>query len=176
MTTLRSPRRRPARDPGQGLVEFALVLPVFLMIVFGLLDLGAFVFSDNVMSNAAREGARVASTEASWIGKTTTDDPGCNQPGGPVCRATAAQVVTDTQTAVNTASSGLTSGITVYVRCDPAGSPPTGAWTTGSCASNHTTGNIVSVRIVYTFNPLTPVGRAAVGSPQRSGSATMVIN
>jgi hypothetical protein len=162
-------------SPGQSLVEFALIAPIFFLIVFGLIDLGAFVFSDSVMSQAAREGARVASTEAGWIGKTVADDPGCGQPGGPVC-PTAANFTAHVTTAVRNASSGLTSGVTIYVRCDPAGAPPTGQWTTGSCAANNTKGNLVSVRIVYNFTPLTPVGRSAVGTPQRSGSATMVIN
>jgi hypothetical protein len=158
---------------GQSLAEFALVLPVFLLILFGLLDLGALVFSDNVMSQAAREGARVASTEAGWIGKSSTD-PSCGQPGGPVC-PTSALFTSDVTTAVMRATSGLTSGVTVYVRCDPAVSPPTGAWTTGSCAANNTAGNLVSVRIVYTYRSLTPVGRL-ISSVTRSGAATMVIN
>ena len=171
----RRARPRPAQSRGQSLVEFALIAPIFFLIVFGMIDLGAFVFSDSVMSQAAREGARVASTEASWIGKTTTDDPACGALGGPVCPTGIAFPV-DVAKAVKQAGSGLTSAITVYVRCDPAGSPPTGPWTTGSCASNNTKGNLVSVRIVYTFTPLTPVGQTAVGSPVRSGSATMVIN
>ena len=134
-----------------------------------------FVFSDNVMSQAAREGARLASTEAGWIGKTTTDDPGCNQPGGPVCPSLT-KFGTDVMTAVKGAGSGLAASVTVYVRCDPAGSPPTGAWTTGDCSTNNAKGHLVSVRIVYTFRPLTPIGQATVGTPTRTGAATMVIN
>jgi Flp pilus assembly protein TadG len=172
---MRRPVLRRDRQAGQGLVEVALVLPVFLLILFGMIDLGAFVFSDNVMSQAAREGARVASTEAGWIGKTTTDDPGCNKPGGPICPSVA-NFATDVSKAVKGAGSGLTSAITVYVRCDPAGAPPTGAWTTGDCSANNTKGNLVSVRIVYTFQPITPIGRAVVGTPTRTGAATMVIN
>jgi Flp pilus assembly protein TadG len=170
MSTAIVAARRSGRR-GQSLAEFALVLPVFLLILFGLLDLGALVFSDNVMSQAAREGARVASTEAGWIGKA---DVSCGQPGGPVC-PTAAVFATDVTNAVMRSTSGLTSGVTVYVRCDPASSPPTGAWTTGSCAANNTAGNLVSVRIVYSYRSLTPVGRL-ISSVTRSGAATMVIN
>jgi Flp pilus assembly protein TadG len=56
-------RRRIAGRPkarGQGLVEFALVLPLFLLLVFGIMDLGLAVFSYNSITNAAREGARLA--------------------------------------------------------------------------------------------------------------------
>lgn len=45
---------------GQGTVEFALVIPIFLFIVCGIVDLGRAVIANNVVSNASREGARAA--------------------------------------------------------------------------------------------------------------------
>ena len=45
---------------GQGLVEFALVLPLFLVLVMAIVDLGSAVFAYNSITNAAREGARLA--------------------------------------------------------------------------------------------------------------------
>jgi hypothetical protein len=48
------------RRRGQALVELALVLPAFLLAFVGLLDLGSAVFSYNSLTNAAREGARLA--------------------------------------------------------------------------------------------------------------------
>jgi len=45
---------------GQALVEFALVIPLFLLLVFSLFDLGTAVFTYNSLTNAAREGARLA--------------------------------------------------------------------------------------------------------------------
>lgn len=53
-------RRRRTR--GQSLVEFALVLPVFLVILCGLMDMGFLLYSRMTVINAAREGARVATT------------------------------------------------------------------------------------------------------------------
>jgi Flp pilus assembly protein TadG len=56
-----SARRAPGRrDRGQGLVELAVVLPAFLLAFVGMLDLGSAVFSYNSLTNAAREGARLA--------------------------------------------------------------------------------------------------------------------
>lgn len=52
--------RRRSRPDGQSLVEFALVLPILLLIFMGILDFGRAVFAYNSLSNAAREGARVA--------------------------------------------------------------------------------------------------------------------
>ena len=53
---------------GQTLVEFALVFPVFILLLFGIVDAGRFVYMNSVLSQAAREGARLAAVEASWIG------------------------------------------------------------------------------------------------------------
>jgi Flp pilus assembly protein TadG len=50
--------RRPHR--GQALVEFALVLPLLILIMVGLFDLGRAVYADSTLSNAARVGSRVA--------------------------------------------------------------------------------------------------------------------
>ena len=52
--------RRPTRR-GQTLVELALVLPLFLMVIFGIIALGMGVFYQQQISNAAREAARYAS-------------------------------------------------------------------------------------------------------------------
>lgn len=49
---------QPAR--GQSLVEFALVVPLFLLLLFGLFDLGRGVFAYNAIQNAAREAVRLA--------------------------------------------------------------------------------------------------------------------
>lgn len=48
---------------GQALVEFALVFPVFLLLLFGLIDIGRYVFVTNSFSQAAREAARFGAVE-----------------------------------------------------------------------------------------------------------------
>jgi len=53
-------RRQRERRKGQALVEFALVIPLFLLLLVGLFDLGRAVFAYNTLTNAAREGARIA--------------------------------------------------------------------------------------------------------------------
>ena len=57
-------RRVTTRDRGHGqsLVEFALILPVFLLIVFGIVDFGLAFDASIGISNAAREGARQGTT------------------------------------------------------------------------------------------------------------------
>lgn len=51
-------RRGEAR--GQTLVEFALVIPIFLSLLMGIADLGRVVWAYNSVASAAREGARFA--------------------------------------------------------------------------------------------------------------------
>ena len=47
------------RGRGQALVEFAIILPVFFLLVAGMFDFGLGIYSDLTLINAAREGARI---------------------------------------------------------------------------------------------------------------------
>jgi Flp pilus assembly protein TadG len=48
-------------ERGQSLVEFALVLPVLLLILVGIFNFGVLFYSDIVINEAARDAARYAS-------------------------------------------------------------------------------------------------------------------
>ena len=178
----RAARQRPF-GRGQTLVEFALVLPIFVVMLFGLLDAGRYVYMSSVISQAAREGARLAAVEASWIGST---DSSCGATGGPICPPTAAALKTDVLAAANrmVAPFGSISSGNLYISCDPAAGPaPTGSWTTGTACTGKVgttpgtgaTGSLISVRVVMTFTPFTP-GLSQIGTITTSGSATMVSN
>jgi Flp pilus assembly protein TadG len=62
-------------DGGQSLVEFALILPVLLVLLVGLFDLGRAVTLSETMNAAVREGARFAivhgATSSSPLGPST---------------------------------------------------------------------------------------------------------
>jgi len=45
-------------ERGAVAVEFAILLPVFLLLVFGIMDFGHAFYIKQVVSNASREGAR----------------------------------------------------------------------------------------------------------------------
>jgi Flp pilus assembly protein TadG len=51
---------RPRRASGQGLVEFALIFPVLVLILFGIIDFGRAIYAYNTIGNAARDGVRIA--------------------------------------------------------------------------------------------------------------------
>lgn len=63
MLTIRRGRHRtgPAPHPrGQTMTEFALVAPLFFMLLFGIIVFGMAIFYQQQLTNAAREGARYA--------------------------------------------------------------------------------------------------------------------
>jgi hypothetical protein len=61
-----SVRKRPPRqhgpDRGQGIVEFAIIFPVFILLAFIIIDFGLVMGQWGQMTSAAKEGARFAST------------------------------------------------------------------------------------------------------------------
>lgn len=59
------PGSRPGRtgDDGNAAVEFALILPMLLLILFGIIQFGYLFVVHNAMTNAAREGARMAAVQ-----------------------------------------------------------------------------------------------------------------
>jgi len=65
--TLGSPRKLGAQ--GSTLTEFAFILPVMCMCLFGVIDFGRALYSYHFVSDAAREASRWASVR----GKTCTD-------------------------------------------------------------------------------------------------------
>lgn len=56
---------------GQSLVEFALVVPILLLLIIGIAELGRAWMAYNVVTGAAREAVRIAAVNSS---STTTDN------------------------------------------------------------------------------------------------------
>lgn len=54
------PKTNMRGDAGQSLVEFALTLPMLLVVMFLVTEFGRALYQYNVMAQATREGARVA--------------------------------------------------------------------------------------------------------------------
>ena len=55
----------PARDRGASAVEFALVLPILLVLVLGIFEFGRAYHLQTTLSNAARDGVRVMALQDS---------------------------------------------------------------------------------------------------------------
>lgn len=64
-------RRRHRDQRGAAALEFALIVPVLVMVVFGVVDFGWMVNRDTLVNNAAREGAREGSLNPDAAAITT---------------------------------------------------------------------------------------------------------
>lgn len=98
MTSPKTPQSRFRRSDGQTLVEFALVLPVLCLLLFGVIQFG-IVFNNYIdLTDAVRAGARKAA-----VSRQTTD------PVGPNGVATAAVVSSAGDITINPAKVSVTS-------------------------------------------------------------------
>jgi Flp pilus assembly protein TadG len=52
------PGPRPQASLGAAAVEFALVLPLFLVLLFGVVEFGLIMYAKGIITQASREGAR----------------------------------------------------------------------------------------------------------------------
>ena len=58
-------KERKESQKGALAVEFALVLPVLLLLILAIIELSFFLFNRAVITNAAREGARAGIVQRS---------------------------------------------------------------------------------------------------------------
>lgn len=95
------------REQGASLVEFALVLPLFLLLVFGIMESGWIFAQLTETRNAAREGARLAVVDygsASQIAAETCNRAAFSGSGADVVVVTKGNVtdpVADTSASVS---------------------------------------------------------------------------
>lgn len=76
-------RKRPRLMRGQDLVEFAIVVPLLGLIVFGVLDLGRLFHAGITITNAARVGARIGALRSDIFNCNPASDPACDPSYGP---------------------------------------------------------------------------------------------
>lgn len=57
---MRHSTQEKARRRGAAVVEFAIVAPVFFLVILGMIEFGRVAMVQQVITNAAREGARIA--------------------------------------------------------------------------------------------------------------------
>lgn len=134
---------------GQAIVEFAVILLPFLMLVFGVVDGGRAILAYNQMSQNAREVARVA-TISCFLTQ-------------PRCDATVAPL----SGAIATHQAGAQGPMVYTVTCiDP---------TTNAAAALCKVGYLVRVRVESQFDLTTPIIAAAMGHIDVSSTAQMTI-
>jgi hypothetical protein len=137
---------RPARrSDGQTLAEFALVFPIFILLLFALFDIGRLVFAYTSLTNAAREGARLAAV---------------NQDEALIQERVQGQAPTVTPLAAD-----------IEVTFDDPGS----AVGSDDCALDLSIGCIANVQATTTIGPLTPVLGQILGPVAVTGRSQLAI-
>ena len=61
-----------SRRRGAAIVEFALVAPVFLILITGVVELGRGIVVQQLLTNASREGARIGGYDTTTSTSTVT--------------------------------------------------------------------------------------------------------
>lgn len=111
---------------GAALVEMAIVLPLFFMIVLGIIEFGRAMMVSNMVTNAAREGARLAILDG-----TTNSD------------------VNSAITDFLTASLGVSAAnVNVTINCTPAPSNPDPGDQIENCISR----DLIEITVEVPFN------------------------
>jgi TadE-like protein len=138
--------RRP-RTRGQALVEFALILPIFLMLLFGLFDMGRAVYAWSTINNAAREAGRQLIIDQTFV-----------MSGGQPVYTHARDVALNRSVALNVQANQ----VAIDFR------DPDTLETADTCEIPDPTairlGCVAIVEIEYTFTPATPVIGQLVGT------------
>lgn len=134
----RARRHRNGVRRGQSLVEFALILPAFLLLVVAALDLGRLFYAQMTITNAAREGALQAALDSSSF------DPaqGCTDSNPIMCR-----VLTESADSFYTIASS-----DVSLSCSPA-----------ACSSAPVLGDMATVTVQGHFTLITPIVSSFTG-------------
>lgn len=56
-------RKKVSRNSGQGIIELALVLPIFILLFVGITDFARMVYTKHLMDKVTREAARAGAVE-----------------------------------------------------------------------------------------------------------------
>jgi Flp pilus assembly protein TadG len=147
-------RRSRVRSRGQSLVEFALILPIFLLFVATAIDAGRLYFGYVEITNAAKEGSLYGSTKP----QCTVTTAACPNPG-------------NIQWRVVQEMGGATDLTIASVCTSPAG-------VTRSAMTGCREGDTIRVNVSRPFGVVTPVMRTILGPTLTvsTSSSAMVFN
>jgi len=146
-------RRSPVRPTRAGrlgavTVEMALVLPIFTMLVFGIIEFGRGFMVGQLVTNAAREGARRAIID----GSTNSD------------------VTTFIQNFMYTSSNVATANTTVTITVTPAtGNPANPTNSVAACQSR----DLITIKVQVPFDKVALITGKYLAGKNLTGEASM---
>lgn len=160
----RRARRRGTRG-GQGLVEFALVAPIFVMSLFLLIDFSRLLYAFSSISSASREGARILSLKSDQFSDCYAFQQMEKVGEGFPLLADPNSVVPNNDPNAPGSGNNPTASVPSgkgYIYIYPAVSTASPPDVTPNCSSStarsvSSTTKSVAVEIQYHFTPLTPL-------------------
>ncbi len=132
---------------GAALVEMALVLPVFLAIVMGIIEFGRGMWVCNMVTNAAREGARLAVLDCS----------------------TNAQVQQSITTFLTSSTGVAADDINVLIAISPAPGDPTPVTECSLCQTR----DLIAVTVTLPFNSVALIPGSYLTGANLTGRSAM---
>jgi Flp pilus assembly protein TadG len=170
MASIHKPRHHRA---GQALVETALILPLFLALLLGIVDMGRAVWATTSLASAAREAARYAIVHG---GTSSNPCPVGTPSGDAVIPAPSADCLHPSPSKQSIVDAGIAAAIAggsdvAVTVCYGAGC----SGNTDTLTGNNARGQTVTVVVSSNVNLVVPslLGRSSF---VLSGSSTMVVN
>lgn len=165
-------QRRDDRSGGQSVAEFAIVLPIFLLMVFAIIDLGRVVWAYDNLGNAAREGARYASVHGGSDVTTCPTGPNLGSTPATGCPTWTPDSKEPTRIQTRGFLVAAGSSVTVYV-CYYVTTPC--ANNTDEAAASNERGSFVTVKVTSRINLITAALLGMTGF-NVTGQSTVLIN
>jgi Flp pilus assembly protein TadG len=177
MTAIDRTRRR---SRGQALVETALVLPIFLGLLMGVVDMGRAVWATTSLNSAAREAARYAIVHGGSASNTCpVGNPAPDAVPPPAATASCPYYSPSRQSIFDAAkAAAIAGGSNVVVKvCYGVNCVPTTdvIGLSGSDTSNNARNQPITVVVSSTVNLVVP-SLLGMSTFNLSGSSTMVVN
>ena len=145
------------RGRGQALVEFALVLPLVMLLIFGAVDFGRAIYAYNSMAEAARQASRT-----SIVNQDPTTIKNVAVAAAPASGLTAANVCIS----IRTSTTALLDCTNANKNTDLCG---------GTNPATPDIGCLVFITAKTTYNPITPVISSIVGNLQLTSTSVGAI-
>jgi len=171
------------RSRGQALVEFALILPIFVMLLVGMFDLGHVVWANDSLATAAREAARFAVVHGGSDRSTCPQGPLPSTYGGNVGTAqqcgftpSSRSPYVDSRAGIQAAATRWLNGVggtTTVSIC--YGQVTTCTGNVDASGATNIDGTKVTVTVTSTVGLAAP-SILGLGPISLSGTATMLVN
>lgn len=152
-------RRRKSR--GQSMTEFALVFPLFALLLFAIVDMSRYVYSTNSLNEIAREAARQGTVAL--------------RPAECASLSRVACVQTLARNRLTAVAINLTDVAVVCQRQAPDGTLPV-ALTTDNCGSTWQSDDFVRVTITSNLGLVTPLIGQFIGNAPMRGEARVTVS